>query len=66
MPSKVVVAKKHIGSRTLDATTNASIMGARNVVQTEEPVHRGDTALVSHRKGVRKGPSTLAKYRDGS
>lgn len=65
MPSKVVVAKKHIRSRSLDATTDASIMGARNVVQalqTEEPVHRGDAARRSHRKGVRKGPSTLAKY----
>lgn len=54
MPSKVVVAKKHIRSRTLDATTNTSINGGRNVVQalqTEELVHRGDSALASHRKG---------------
>jgi hypothetical protein len=43
LPCKAVVAKKHTKSRNnLDATTNASIMAARHVVQAlqmGEPVH---------------------------
>ena len=38
-----VVATPHLGARSRESTTNASIMAARNVVQalqTREPVHR--------------------------
>jgi hypothetical protein len=44
VPRKVVLVKKHTVPRGLDATTSASIMAARHVVQalqTGEPVHPG-------------------------